>query len=304
LEVMLSILAAFLLSCFLQWVYITRISKHPLFQRKSQIEANKKQCIQELHKSKADIPTMGGMAMAVSYLCVIAVGHCWTKSIGVIPFILILYALLGLLDDFIKIKQLRDGITPLEKMCGIILISIFVVGVTEGWGDIGQVIWLLFLYALGCNSVNLTDGIDGLAPGICGIVFAALTAIAYHRGIGDMVWLSGVMCAICMGTLLWNFAPAKVFMGDTGSLFLGGAIVYIAYNLEILPWVAVLLLVCIWEVVSVILQLTSIRFRKKKVFLIAPYHHHLEKRGWPEAKIDYVMWGITLILSVAAVVLV
>ena len=302
--IVVSLFASWVLTWFLQWLYITFLSNYPIFQRRSQIEANKKLCIQQLHQNKKNIPTMGGIAMAVTFLIMMIVGLCTLPYVTSAPLVIVLFAVLGLVDDFIKIKQLRDGITPLEKMCGILLISLAASFINGELKQIFPGVVLLFFYALGCNSMNLTDGIDGLAAGISGIVFAALTYIAYEQNNDEMVWLSGVMCAICIGTLCWNYAPAKVFMGDTGALFLGGAVVYIASRLKILPWLGLLLIVCIWEVISVILQLTSIRFRKQKVFLIAPYHHHLEKLGWPELKIDYVMWGITLLCSVFTVVMV
>jgi phospho-N-acetylmuramoyl-pentapeptide-transferase len=129
-------------------------------------------------------------------------------------------------------------------------------------------------------------------------VFGFTSVYAYNIKETETLFLSLILLGSCAATLCFNKHPAKVFMGDTGSLMLGGGAALILIKLNIPLWSLLLLGVCVFEAFSVILQLISIRFRKKKIFKIAPFHHHLEKSGWRETHIVYAFWGITLIFCV------
>lgn len=313
------IAVSFILTVLLQYLYINCISKLAFFRKKETISANKKPCIMELHKQKGKIPTMGGMAMAITFMLVMSAESLMNQRVSMSSLLLLFYACLGAVDDWIKIKQLRDGITPGEKLIGLACISVlityllYLAGVIEcnfllpvvhrelSMNPLFALSLFVFLMILSCNSVNLTDGIDGLAAGHCGIVFATIGVIAWRKGETEITFQALVLFAICLGMLVWNRYPAKVFMGDTGSLFLGGAIGVLCIELRMALWIPLFLGICIWEVLSVIIQLTSLRFRKKKVFLIAPFHHHLEKLGWTEIRINLVFWTITLVCSAIAV---
>jgi phospho-N-acetylmuramoyl-pentapeptide-transferase len=156
---------------------------------------------------------------------------------------------------------------------------------------------VLFLVA-SANSVNLTDGLDGLALGVSVIAFGFIGAAAWKLGNTNVLYSVMMLLGICFGTLVFNHYPAKIFMGDTGSLFLGGAIALLLIELNLSMWIFFILIVSLWETLSVIIQLSSLKLRGKKVFLIAPYHHHLEKLGWKETKIVPLFWLITLVFSV------
>ena len=312
-------LSAFTLSVILQELYLLKLCKLDIFKKKEAIEANKKPCIQQLHKHKSNTPTMGGLAIAVSFFVMTIVYACITRTSPIVPLCLLLFAILGAIDDWIKLKKIRDGVTMKEKLLALLLISSLIVGVLKMSGQISftlsipflsispvipqsvMLIFLVFIILLSSNSMNLTDGLDGLALGISSITLCCIMFLSYLVGNQNVIMYAGMLLAICLGTLVFNRYPAKVFMGDTGSLFLGGAIAILLIQLRLPLWIPIFLLVCMWEVLSVIIQLTSIRFRHKKVFLIAPYHHHLEKKQVKEVKIVAFFWAASVICGIIGI---
>jgi phospho-N-acetylmuramoyl-pentapeptide-transferase len=154
---------------------------------------------------------------------------------------------------------------------------------------------MILLLTAATNSMNITDGLDGLALGIAILVLGFIGAAAWMLGNTSILYSVSMLLGICFGTLVFNRHPAQIFMGDTGSLFLGGAIGLFLIELNIPVWAFLIMVVCLWETLSVIIQLTSLRLRGKRVFLIAPYHHHLEKLGWKETRIVGLFWLITLV---------
>jgi len=159
---------------------------------------------------------------------------------------------------------------------------------------------MVFLIVLSSNSVNITDGVDGLALGICTIVFVFIGIVAYQLKVDNVLFGAIIMEGACLGALFYNRYPAKIFMGDTGSLLLGGAIAVFLIELNIPIWIILVLCVCIFETISVIIQLFSLRYLNKRIFKIAPFHHHLEKSGWKEITITLTFSIITIAACIIA----
>ncbi len=276
------------------------------------------------HLTKAGTPTMGGIAIVagagLGWLISDFFGGTYTRR-GILVIALMGGAgLVGLIDDWLKVSQARNlGLNKRAKFSGLMLVSVlFVVCVmrfthiattlaltrfdypgfqlhTVGWA-----LWAIFIILAITNGVNLTDGLDGLAAGSAIFGFAAFVVIGFwgfrHQSIyGDQSFLdlavvSASMLGACTGFLWWNAAPAKIFMGDTGSLAIGAALagLGLSTNTQLL-----LILICglyIAETVSVILQVGSFKLTGKRVFRMAPIHHHFELGGWPETTIIVRFW--------------
>ena len=264
------------------------------------------------HNSKAGTPTMGGiMFILASLICTVAFG--WKDMLEgeythllVFAFALV-YGLIGFADDFIKVKLKRNlGLTAAQKFLlqlaaavayllllrhnGNLTCDLYI----PFWNVTFQINWVVYLIfavlvIVGCvNAVNLTDGIDGLASGVTLPVMVFFAVFAY-------MW--GTIAGGLAGFLCYNFHPAKVFMGDTGSLFLGAAVCGMAFALD-MPLVLILVgLVYILETLSVMIQTTYYkRTHGKRIFLMAPIHHHFELKGWSETQVVTRFWIITMIL--------
>jgi phospho-N-acetylmuramoyl-pentapeptide-transferase len=265
----------------------------------------------EGHKVKAGTPTMGGtivvIAFAVPYLCLS--NHDW-PSLGVFGAT-VACALLGFADDYTQIIKRRSlGLRGRTKMIVLLLISVGLWWVaTHKAGMHNSVslrpfnahiqlpwpLYILFIYLVFAgttNAVNLTDGLDGLAAGCGAIAFLTFMGITFVTGPKDhdLELAAGCMCGACIGFLWFNAFPASVFMGDTGSLALGGAIAGLAVmtNTEIL--LIVIGGIFVMEALSVLIQVFSFRVWRKRVFKMAPFHHHFELEAWSETKIMLRFW--------------
>ncbi len=299
-------------------IFIDKLSETRFFKRAENIESNKKSCIQELHKHKAATPTMGGIAINLTLLVSTIIYSISTGRIIWTNILLLLFGLMGFIDDYIKVKKKRDGVTPKEKLVGLVIIGIIttVYLIVSGRIDtqirfpfistsieINMYLYgalMVLLIVLSSNSVNITDGVDGLALGICSIAFVFIGIAAYQLRADDVLFGAIIMEGACLGTLFYNRYPAKIFMGDTGSLLLGGTIAVFLIELNIPLWVIPVLCVCIFETISVIIQLFSLKYFNKRVFKIAPFHHHLEKCGWKENAITFTFCIITLAACIIA----
>lgn len=266
------------------------------------------------HLAKAGTPTMGGVIflLATAITSLLYVGK-YPKIIPVL-FLTLGFGLIGFLDDYLKVVLKRsDGLYPKQKMAGQIMVTaIFafylikftdvelslMIPFTNGYClDIGWLaIPLMFVAIIGTvNGVNFTDGLDGLASSVTVMVATFFTVVAIGMNSG----IEPITCAVVgslMGFLLFNVYPAKVFMGDTGSLALGGFVAGTAYMLQMPLFIIVVGLVYLVEVASVIIQVTY--FKKtggKRIFKMAPIHHHFELCGWPETKVVSVFSIITAI---------
>lgn len=274
------------------------------------------------HNSKAGTPTMGGlMFMAASLLCIATGAYSgqWTHLL--VLALALMFGAIGFFDDFIKVKKKRNlGLTSLQKLVLQILASVIFLAAMHYSGELSYELCVPFvqdpvctvptpLYLavavfviVGCvNAVNLTDGLDGLASGVTSpvmlfFVIAAIGLKDYALATFPAALLGGLL-----GFLIYNFYPAKVFMGDTGSLFLGGAVVGLAFALD-MPLVLLFVgIIYIIETLSDILQVGYFKLTHgKRIFKMAPIHHHFEKCGWSEIKIWVVFVGLTAIMSVLA----
>lgn len=295
------------------------VATMPLFIGYFQIKKYGQEILEEgpnWHQAKAGTPTMGGtvflIAIIISALWVAVWQQALTPALWISLFILLVYGGLGFLDDFIKIFRKRNmGLNSKQKLIGQIIggIIFYAVLVSEGATNtvnvFGYDLHLSFLYGLFVivwlvgfsNAVNLTDGIDGLVSGLGAISFATYAIIAWNQQQYDIL----ILCLSAVGALIgffgYNHKPAKIFMGDVGSLALGGLLATISILLH-QEWTLLLIgLVYIVETLSVMIQVTSFKLTGKRVFKMSPIHHHFEMVGWSEWKIDGVFWLISLLFS-------
>ncbi len=283
--------------------------------------------IGERHMAKDGTPTMGGFIFIIPTL--ISLLFLWlNKSIDfssnlvIVVMVFITYALIGFIDDFLKIKfKNNKGFKIISKLLVQTFISLifFYIYMRNG-GDptleisllnininLGWVygIFILFLLVGTSNAVNVTDGLDGLAGGLCAIAFLAFGLLSWNVG-----WLNGydeiaIFCFVLLGSLLgflvYNSHPAKVFMGDTGSMALGGSMAAIAILTKYEITLAVVGGVFVIEAISTISQIIAIRKFKRKIFKMAPLHHHFEQLGWAERDIVKMFYIVGFILAMAAI---
>ena len=272
------------------------------------------------HLQKNGTPIMGGI---IIILVVTAILAFFVKDypILIMPMVAIFgYGVVGFLDDFKKlILKDPEGMSPKMKMLGLfivtaILIVLYLVVFNLGTSiiipifnqpiSLGIPIFILFaaFILLGTtNAVNLTDGLDGLATGVVAIIMTFFTLEALRQQNYEMVVFSASTVGACIGFLLFNMHPAKVFMGDTGSLALGGAVAITALILKMPLYLAIVAFVCIVDTISVMLQVIYFKATKgKRLFKMAPFHHHLELSGYKETTVVLIFWIITIICCVIA----
>src|SRR3984957_12850721 len=270
------------------------------------------------HHQKAGTPTMGGVLifLAVSVPFLILTNYEW-RSVGVFGAA-IACALLGFADDYIKLVRRRSlGLRGRTKLIVTIAISIGLWYIAHEEAHLPSVLFLrfvdyhvdlgplfpllIYLVVAGTTSaVNLTDGLDGLAAGGAAIVLLAYIGITFLAGDFDMAMLAGCLVGGCIGFLWFNAFPATIFMGDTGSLGLGGAIA----GLAVMTKTEVLLIliggIFVIEALSVVIQVLSFQTTRRRVFLMAPIHHHFELKAWSETKIILRFWIIASICAAIA----
>ncbi len=260
------------------------------------------------HQTKAGTPTMGGiiifLAIAIPY--VLLSKRDW-QSLGVF-FAAISCALLGFADDYTKIVRRRSlGLRARTKLAVTIAISLGLWWIATQKANINPTIRLrpvdasldlgplfpLFIYLVVAGTttaVNFTDGLDGLAAGCAAIVLLAYIGITFITGGRDLALLSGCLVGACIGFLWFNSFPASIFMGDTGSLGLGGAIAGLAVMTNTETLLILIGGIFVIEVLSVVIQVFSFQVFRKRVFLMAPIHHHFELLAWSETKIILRFW--------------
>ncbi|WP_270842491.1 phospho-N-acetylmuramoyl-pentapeptide-transferase [Mitsuokella multacida] len=273
------------------------------------------------HQAKSGTPTMGGIMIILAIVVATVAAAPLTPAVLLALFITLGHFMLGFLDDYIKVVKKRNlGLKAKQKMLGQILIAIVtmivgtrVLGIdTTIWipiadvnVDIGVGYYFLVLFVLvgTSNAVNLTDGLDGLASGTVAIASGAYALVCYMTGHYDLAIFSVAMMMACLAFLRFNAHPAKVFMGDTGSLALGGAVaaVGILTHTEILLAVIGFVFVC--EALSVIIQVISFKTTGKRVFRMSPIHHHFELGGWKETKVVFVFWMVGLVASIVGLLM-
>ena len=274
------------------------------------------------HQVKSGTPTMGGIFLIAGIVAATLIIADWNAEIFLALFILLGHFILGFIDDYLKVVHKKNqGLLARYKLAGQILIA----GVTTAVAnslltDFEPTIWLpvldekifagvlylpfMFFVMVGAsNAVNLTDGLDGLASGCMAIAASCYAVICLLTGHEELAIFCAATVGACIGFLKFNFHPAKVFMGDTGSLALGGAFaaVGILSRTEILLAVVGFVFVC--EALSVILQVISFQTTGKRIFRMSPLHHHFELGGWSEVKVVFVFWTVGLIFGVIGLTL-
>ena len=279
------------------------------------------------HKSKAGTPTMGGicfiMAMLIALAVITVIYAFGARQNELIPLALTLSlalanGLIGFVDDYCKlIKKQNEGLKAYQKfslqlvVAGAYIFAMSVVGELDtslsipfcdfslelGWI---YYVFAIFLIAGIVNAVNLTDGLDGLATSVTLVVSAFFAVVAFNMLFSPLVLMSAALIGGLLGFLIFNAHPAKVFMGDTGSLFLGGAVTGAAFMINEPLIIVIAGGIYVFEALSVILQVGSFKLRNKRIFKMAPVHHHFEKCGWSEVKIVAVFSTVTAILCVIA----
>ncbi|MBQ6521407.1 MAG: phospho-N-acetylmuramoyl-pentapeptide-transferase [Atopobiaceae bacterium] len=284
------------------------------------------------HLTKQGTPTMGGLIILLSVLVTCAILADWTPQLILAVVATMLTGALGLLDDIESVAHARSlGLTPSQKMAGLIAISVgfclYAVNVCHiaptisfsgGFSiDLGvltteipigahilKVPWLylifVFLLMAGLsNAVNLTDGLDGLAGGCSMVVMLVMAMVAFRFGQLGLAIFAAAFGGACLGFLWYNCYPATIFMGDTGSLALGAAFAALAVLTKTEVTSLVMGGLFITEALSVIIQVVSFKSTGKRVFLMAPLHHHFEKLGWSETKVVIRFWIVSAAFAAA-----
>ena len=283
------------------------------------------------HLVKQGTPTMGGVVILVAMVITCLIQAKWNMSLLLAVLVTVLTGTLGLLDDIESVAHKRSlGLTPSQKMVGLLLISvafcllavnecgvkpnvIFPGGLVWDLGGLTStftiggttfdVPWLylafVFLLMAGLsNAVNLTDGLDGLAGGCTLTVMFAMSMVAFSYDARDLAIFAASIAGALIGFLWYNCYPASIFMGDTGSLALGAAFAALAVLTKTEITSLVMGGLFIAEALSVIIQVVSFKATGKRVFLMAPLHHHFEKKGWSETKVVVRFWIVSAAFAV------
>lgn len=287
------------------------------------------------HHTKAGTPTMGGITLVLGAVAGYLVSHVRSETVFTNSGLLVMAAIIGAgsvgaLDDWLAVSQARNlGLNARAKMIGLLTVAIgFSVAATmwanasttlsfarfdaPGWdlSATGWVVWAVFVILSMSNAVNLTDGLDGLASGSAALGFTAFVVIGFwtfrnpdiyqvSHGL-DLAVVAAAMAGGCIGFLWWNAPPAQIFMGDTGSLAIGTALACLALLLDTHLLLLVIGGLYVMETVSVILQVASFKTTGKRIFRIAPIHHHFEQLGWPETTVLIRFWIINGLLVMLA----
>ena len=316
----LSIMVGFILSLITGYILIPILKNKKADQRLSVY-------LEDAHKKKSGTPTMGGLIFIIPTLIITILLILFKKisinySLLIVVFTFIGYALIGFIDDYLIIKKNNNkGLSEKSKflmqlIIAVVFFFLFMASKNEPllWIhtfdlklNIGWLygIFILFVLVASSNAVNLTDGLDGLAGGLSLIAFFTFGIITYNTG-----WLEGyesvaLFCFSLVGSILgflaFNVNPAKIFMGDTGSLALGatlGSIAIITRHELLLVLIGIVFVI---ETLSCIIQRTYYKFTKKRLFLMTPIHHTFEKKGWQESDIVKLFWIIGLLASLMAI---
>lgn len=316
----LALMIGFIVSVVLGLVIIPLLKKIHADQKTSKFV--------KAHAKKSGTPTMGGLIFTLSTIITIFVLHFMGKitissNLLIVLFVFFGYGLIGFIDDFLKIKYQSNekGLTRMQKflMQVVIAILFFYIYTKNGANTVIEIsalnvkfdlgfmygFFILFMLVGTSNAVNLTDGLDGLAAGLSAIAYLVYGMLAWNSG-----WLAGyddvaIFCFILVGGLLgflvYNAHPAKVFMGDVGSLALGGTLATLAILTHRELSLVVIGGVFVIETLSVILQIASVKLRGKKLFPMTPIHHSFEKWGWSEQDIVRLFYVVGFILGASAI---
>ncbi len=319
-KAVLALMIGFIIAAIFGYLFIP-------FLKKLNIRQSISVFLEKTHKKKEGIPTMGGLIFIIPTIITIIILLLLNKiefsfNLFIVLFIFIAYATLGFIDDYLIIKRHNNiGLTEVQKLIGQTLIAVvfFFIFLKSGREPVLDIhtlgikidmgflygVFILFVLVASSNAVNITDGLDGLAGGLSAIAFLAFGIISWGStwivGSEDIAIFCFVLVGSLLGFLLYNTNPAKVFMGDTGSLSLGATLASVAILTSHEITLIIVAGVFIIETVSCLMQMFVGRYFGKKVFLMAPIHHHMEKLGWDERDIVKLFWTIGLILGMAAI---
>ncbi len=312
-----AIMIGFLMSVTLGLIAIPLLKKMHIGQKISIF-------VGEAHRKKEGTPTMGGLIFIIPTIIataglIVTEKISYTSNLGIVLLVFLGYACIGFLDDFLSIRKgNNEGLTVYQKLFMQVLIAIgffyiymrsggqtsLVVGTLHIDIEMGWLYGLFILFVLvgSSNAVNLTDGLDGLAGGLSAIAFIAFSLISLVVGFEDIGIFSLILVGSLLGFLIYNTYPAKVFMGDTGSLALGAAMGAIAILTHRELTLLVVASIFVIETLSVIIQTFWVQVFHKRLLLMSPLHHHFEKLGWKETDIVKLFWVCGLVLSMAGII--
>lgn len=285
--------------------------------------------LKEKHKEKNGIPTMGGLIFILTTITTVIILLFMNKiefseNLFILIYVFIAYGILGFIDDYLIVVQKNNkGLTEMQKLIGQLFIALgfYIIYMKSGHQPIVEVnafglnfdlnlgpfymFFIMFVMVASSNAVNITDGLDGLAGGLSIISFLCFALIAWNSkwivGYEDMAIFCFVLIGSLLGFLIYNTHPAKIIMGDTGALALGGALGAIAILTGREIMLVLIAGVFVIETLSCIIQIVSVQITGKRVFLMSPLHHHFEKLGWQENDIVKTFWVAGLIFAMIAI---
>ena len=272
------------------------------------------------HYAKSGTPTMGGIIIILAVIISVATSGYHKSEIWAVIFFIVGFGLIGFLDDYIKVVLKRNlGLKAYQKILGQVIFAVMLawygskfsvhgtklmIPFANAFIDLGilYIPFVVFVILGTVNAVNLTDGLDGLNTGVTLIVMATFSLIANSFSETNAIYegisiISAAVTGACLGFLKHNANPAKVFMGDTGSLALGGAVSAVAVLSNMVLLIPIIGGIYFAEALSVIIQVLHYKRTKKRIFKMAPLHHHFEMCGWKETKVVGVFWFVTVILA-------
>lgn len=314
------LILAFLISAVLEKILIP-------FLKKLKVGQSERYDGPRSHLRKQGTPTMGGIVMMI-VLAIFLIVFCISNrnNFELIKIVLAVgltslgFGLVGFIDDFKKVVlKNTEGLNPKLKMFGLLIIATAYTVFLVNFTDIGTQIkipftdilinlpiyiyipFTIFVMLGTTNAVNLTDGVDGLNGSVSAIMMTALSIISLKLGNETLSMLTSVVAGSCIGFLIYNFHPAKIFMGDTGSIFLGGVLASTAIYLKNPLILVIIAIIPVLETLSDIIQVIHFRRTGKRLFKMAPLHHHFELSGWRENRVVAVFSIVTLIASVVGI---
>ncbi len=308
----LIVLVSFIIPFITLPVFIKYLKKYNMGQRVRQEGP-------DLHQHKMGTPTMGGIVIMLTLILVIIFFVPYNKYIIWSLITTVGFGIIGLTDDLIKYFKKRSvGLLTMQKLFLQIAFALIVAYCVQQSTDLGTEIYLPFLknsINLGrmfipfivlvlissVNAVNLTDGLDGLATGLIFIAMISFALIAYIQNTWSVSLFALIVAFISLGFLIYNFYPAQIFLGDAGSLALGGALASVAIFTKTELFLLIIGGVFMLETLSVIFQVTSVKLRRKIIFKMSPIHHHFELCGWKEPKIIIRFWIAGVILALIGI---
>jgi len=274
----------------------------------------------ESHLKKQGTPTMGGIVFVLAIIVVSGIYAMRYPKILPVLLLTVGFAIVGFIDDYLKVvKHQSEGFNPKQKFIfqfvftlifgvylyispdyrNVMRIPFTGIDLDLGWFYVPA---LLFIILGTDNGANFTDGIDGLASSVTSVIAMFIAFVSMIKGNGELVPIAGAVCGSLFGFLVYNSHPAKIFMGDTGSLALGGFVAAAAFEMEMPLFIPFFALIYLVEVLSVIIQVTYFKATHgKRIFRMAPIHHHYELGGWSETKVVTVFTIITILLCLVAV---